>query len=783
MPELLIQDLNQNRISKKIGRKAENLQFLIRAKCPVPETLICTWDAYLRHLAGDTRVVQQLRAELRETLVADRSYAVRSSANIEDGQAHSFAGQFRTELNVKGVDSVLEGIQAVWASARSPKVKPYIDKTTAAPGGLKMAVIIQKMVTPAVSGVSFSKNPITGLDEIIVEAVSGSGETLVQDGMTPYRWVHKWGAWAEAPKKTEIAVDLIQDVVNQTKAIAKIYGRPVDLEWVFDGRSVHWVQLREITALDIPLYSNRISREVFPGVIKPLVWSVNVPLVNGAWVKFLTELIGPNEIKPESLAKSFYYRAYFNMRTLGDILETLGLPRETLELLIGIESEGEEKPSFKPTRRTYRLLPRILAMILDKLRFGQQIEAFLPRMETQLKAIHPERADRLNENELLEVTSKLYSLVQETAYYNIVTPLLLMTYNRILQGQLERIGLSIDQVDVTAGLEELERLEPHTHLAQLHRGYSALDEKVQKRIREGSYGEFSELSGIEALQEEVRRFIERFGHLSDNGNDFSSVPWRETPELVLEMMVGFQLAVDGANHRRRFEELEMPLLRGALLRPLYRRARTFRWYREAVSSLYTYGYGLFRYFYLALGKHFVVAGFLAAPDDVFYLTHGEVRQIVARRPLENEAQRTVQERKMEIERVLDITPPDIVFGEDIPPVQTPADTYLKGIPTSRGQHTGPAKVIRRLSDFSKLNDRDVLVVPYSDIGWAPLFAKAGAIVAEAGGILSHSSIVAREFGIPAVVSVPGACQIADGTIVTVDGFQGHVAVCQTSHRK
>jgi len=71
---------------------------------------------------------------------------------------------------------------------------------------------------------------------------------------------------------------------------------------------------------------------------------------------------------------------------------------------------------------------------------------------------------------------------------------------------------------------------------------------------------------------------------------------------------------------------------------------------------------------------------------------------------------------------------------------------------------------------------DVLVIPFSDVGWTPLFAKAGAVVAESGGILSHSSIVAREYGIPAVVSVPNACQLQDGTLVTVDGFQGVVSI-------
>ncbi|MFN2227518.1 MAG: PEP-utilizing enzyme, partial [Anaerolineae bacterium] len=101
---------------------------------------------------------------------------------------------------------------------------------------------------------------------------------------------------------------------------------------------------------------------------------------------------------------------------------------------------------------------------------------------------------------------------------------------------------------------------------------------------------------------------------------------------------------------------------------------------------------------------------------------------------------------------------------------------LRGIPTSRGHYTGPARVLRGIQDFARLQEGDVLVIPYSDVGWTPLFTKAGAVIAESGGILSHSSIIAREYGIPAVVSVPGACQIPDGTPVTVDGYRGEILV-------
>jgi pyruvate,water dikinase len=116
----------------------------------------------------------------------------------------------------------------------------------------------------------------------------------------------------------------------------------------------------------------------------------------------------------------------------------------------------------------------------------------------------------------------------------------------------------------------------------------------------------------------------------------------------------------------------------------------------------------------------------------------------------------------------------VIYGDVPPPIISTSIKELSGTPTSRGYYTGKVKVVRGVSDFPKLVQGDVLVIPYSDVGWTPLFAKAGAVIAESGGILSHSSIIAREYNIPAVVSVKAAMDLPDGALVEVDGFKGLV---------
>jgi pyruvate,water dikinase len=266
--------------------------------------------------------------------------------------------------------------------------------------------------------------------------------------------------------------------------------------------------------------------------------------------------------------------------------------------------------------------------------------------------------------------------------------------------------------------------------------------------------------------------------LSDSSSDFSQEPWRENPDLVLQMIIHYQPPASDAPDRVGIEDLQVPALRRPLFLWTYRRARRFQWYREAISSLYTYGYGLFRYLFLALGRHFVRRGLIAGVEDVFYLYVDEVREMVHSDEPGRDYRALVRERKDEIDRVRDIIPPEIIFGNEAPDIVPNPGEGLVGTPTSRGIYTGPVRVLQGIQDMSRVKNGDVLVIPYSDVGWTPLFSRAGAVVAESGGILSHSSIIAREYGIPAVVSVPGACQLAEDTPVTVDGHSGKVIVHQ-----
>ena len=209
--------LNKKRPPDSVGNKAMNIWRLRKKGFLVPDTVVLTWDAYLAYQRKGEGILDHIKPQLALILDPNRYYAIRSSADVEDSPDQSFAGQFTTILAVQGIDQVLSAILEVWKTLETDKLLSYTQQLKADQNKkIRMAVIIQEMVNPTVSGVVFSVNPITSLEEVVVEAVKGRGDLLVQEGVTPLRWVRKWGKWVEKPDSSAIKLDVIKDVVVQT---------------------------------------------------------------------------------------------------------------------------------------------------------------------------------------------------------------------------------------------------------------------------------------------------------------------------------------------------------------------------------------------------------------------------------------------------------------------------------------------------------------------------------------------------------------------------------------
>lgn len=773
----MILDLRDRNLPEEIGNKARNLRRLFDAGFLVPHTCICPDSGSHRNLSENEEFLDKLKLELTRVIDPEMFYAVRSSANLEDQITSSFAGQFTSCLDVKGVDEIIKAARSIWRTTRSEQVIGYLEKHNLDASKLYMALLIQEMVKPVFSGVAFSSNPVTGEDEVVVEAVTGSGIALMQTGSTPLRWIHKNNRWLTSPQTSIIPNDVISVVVKQTREISKKFRAPVDLEWVFDGKKVFWVQMREITSLKtIKVYSNKISKEMLPGMICPLVWSINIPMVNSAWLEILTEVIGPNDLKPEDMAHSFYFRSYFEMGTFRRVFRALGMPEDSMEMMIGVSSAENMRPKMKLGWAFISKTPRLAIFLWDKSRFKNRIRQQFPELQTQTQKLVIGDLDQESEGHILKRIEELRQLLRRMAYFNIITPLILSMHIRSMRQRVNSIGLDYDHLDVIGDSLEIKTLDPSYSLKDLKQHFQALDEVTQQQIRESEYENLKVIPGIEPFLNHFEDFITRFGHLSDSGNNFSVITWREKPDILMQMVTSHQEAQGQKEGKLRFDDLPITPFRRALMRGRFNELQAYWIHREIIGATYSRAYSFFRLFFLTLARNFAAREVLDQPEDIFFLSFDEVRNVIEGKVDGQQLRGLIHERRVNMEQCRDITLPSIIYGDNPVPINLPITRQLNGTPTSGGVYTGKCVVIKNMQDWGKMTQGAVLVVPYSDVGWMPLFLKAGALISESGGILSHGSIIAREYNLPAVVSVENINLLVDGTLVTVDGYQGVIMI-------
>lgn len=773
-----IYPLKRSRIPASAGKKGVNLHQLMKHGYTVPNTFICDWKAYQCFLSEDDRLESCLRKQLKRVIHPAKAYAVRSSANLEDNLGHSFAGQFTTYLNVRGIDEIIQAIKSVWRSVQTPVVNAYLEHHHIEDSNLMMAVLIQEMVTPVFSGVALSKNPVTGADEIVIEAVVGEGVQLVQTGVTPERWIKRWGCWIEKTESSKIPFSLVEQIAEQIKELASHLGYPVDAEWVYDGQSLHWVQAREISALKTyNIYSNHLAREMMPGMLKPLSFCIGASLMSNSVIRLLKEMLGDFGVSPQNLVKLFYFRAYFNMGAIGAIFTRFGFPAESLEMLIIDLPPGAQKPKLKPTFKTITRIPGILLFLVRNSGFVVKTHFALNNIEDAIQRFSADQIVGLSSKEILTAVSQHHQIVEEIAYYASFSLFLLSMYNRVLKRQLVRRGIDFNDFDVTENMPELDGYYPSKGLGELYCHYSALPPEKKKALNASTYCQLQEINGYDGFLEKFSDLLDRFGHLGDSGNDFSIPPWRETPDLVLKIVKDFKPIEDSQHTKIKLADLKAKRQVTPMFMFFYRRVRDYQLLRERASYLYTRGKVIYRYYYLALGQRFSDKGLLENPEDIFYLTPSQVEQMVHEKEKSRKYQIIVDQIKQEMLLMKEIQLPTVIYGDNPPPIINEVSAkIMAGISTSMGIYTGCACVIRNLQDFSKMQHGDVLIIPYSDVSWAPLFAHAGALISESGGMLSHGSIVAREYNIPAIVSVERATSIPDGTLLTVDAHNGLIQI-------
>jgi len=365
---------------------------------------------------------------------------------------------------------------------------------------------------------------------------------------------------------------------------------------------------------------------------------------------------------------------------------------------------------------------------------------------------------------------------KNASYYVIVTVLLMGLYNRILKTLLTRRNIDPRNLDYTMVRNNLRDVDPNYQLGHLHALYESLPENEKVIFQSSSFEE--EYSGVlKEIGHEIRRYLQTFGYLSESGNDFSKPQWKENKELIRHMIVHFKKTPEkfgGGNSSISSDNLP----RSLFFRFIFQNALYYQEYRERVNHLYTYGYSLFRQHFLGIGSLWKYKNYICDEDDIFYLSHQEINEFHENRLSLEVIKERIERRRDEIQRFKNLRLTSVIIGDSLPPEISDDNIskIMRGVPASKGYCIGKITLIKSIEDFPKVTGGDILVIPYSDISWTPIFTNTKGVISESGGMLSHCSIIAREYNIPAVVSVTDALKLVDGTVVALDGDKGEVLI-------
>ena len=757
----------------ELGGKAASLDRLVQHGFPVPPTAVVTASAYrsvaahpdlarlltvLRagavvskedvdaaFLAVPVPVVleQALVAAARET--ADGSpVAVRSSATVEDMAGASFAGQYRSSLDV-APDEVPRAVRLTWASLWHPAPCAYRRAWGIPSEDIAMSVAIMRMVPARSAGVVFTVDPGGAVDQARVEAVPELGEALVSGARTPDVWLvpRAGNAEGDVPEHVREAAGLALAVEESTD------GSPQDVEWAWDGTRTWVVQARPITtgpartddgsdtAPDQAELTTAGIGETLPGVLPPLVWDVGSFLVEEALRSVLGRLWGlpADRCGPHELVRRVHGRAALDLDLLKAAARAVPggseaeLERQYFGAAVPDADEGDPAPWWRTAR-------------------------------SQLRAAAARRRAGVEAATVLAATDLVLCDVPGLAG---LPPRRLLAYRRRLL-DLGARGMAVELAVASAAVGAYRQLE--ATLA----GHLGVEEAaaVAQRVTSGS-------GARRTRSAQTCRSVFAGPTWAECGGESlpahrSRRPEREAARTELEA----RLTSRPRWRRVRILTGQVVDVRLHVLRRLIADASDGLAARENVKAAVLAIGGEVRRVHLELGRRLAEAGRLPSAAHVDLLTDRELRRAISGvvpPPAELARRRRWLDQREE-------EPPLPVRFTGVPrpgPVEAPSGDRLPGWAASPGRHTGRARVLRS-PRVELLEPGEVLVAAATDAGWSPLFLRAGAIVVERGGPLSHAAIVARELGVPAVLNVAGATAALDGRTVTVDGDAGVVIV-------
>ncbi len=822
------------------GNKAANLARLKAAGFAVPSFITILPSAFRTDSSWQDPILEDELKEAHALFnVGSALLAVRSSAVGEDGQTTSFAGQLDTFLNVSS-EWVITAARSVWLSGTTERLKTYCkemgiqDHCDASQTG--PAVVVQKMVDAKIAGVAFSADPVTGeRNTVVINAVNGLAERLVSgevDGELVYvhhgRTITRHAQISKNTGDSELTETIVFEIAHVAREIETLFGCPQDIEWAHDGSQLFILQARPITTLpeekphgNLRIWDNSNISESYQGVTTPLTFSFAAKAYEHVYIHFCRlmgvsqERINANhEIFPRMLGfiRGRIYYNLVNWYRLLALLPGFQINRPFMEQMMGVKEElpaeiietvvAENKVS--PAKAYWNFSKSLLAMIVRFANIGREIAGFQNHFNTTLEAV-PNDLSELNTDQLAKLYRGLEGKLLSAWDAPLVNDFFAMIFFGLL-GSLSKKWLPQESFSphellvASGGIVSAEPARLIGKMAEIARE----DKELKNLLNDGKISQIEEhLVRNEKFAVIFKNYLEKFGDRCFNELKLESPTLNDNP-LPLLRNIGAMASMPNKNKIERKETRErtdprvdiskLPVLKNLVFTFVADQAvERIRW-RENLRFERTRLFGLVRRIFLEFGRQFEQEGILQTAGDIFYLEVEEVLNFIeGKSTTANLAELALLRRKESQQFRNEAAPPNRISYKTVGAAYMPADageppalpglcdspSEKQGLGCSPGIVTGRVRVVRDPASAKPLED-EILIAERTDPGWIVLFTQAKGIIVEYGSLLSHTAIVSRELGIPAIVSASGVMNwLRDGDLIEFDGKTGRIARLET----
>jgi len=745
--------------------------------------------------------------------------SVRSSSPLEDQATQSFAGQFETYLDVKDLETAWKAVKKCWFSLWQPNVISYLQRTNLNHKYAAMAVIVQKMVHPNASGVLFSREPVSNDDsKMLIEFSFGAPDDVVSGKVNPWRiridkktkkisWLSPTHETKKNRKQSDnieelLTIEKIQQLIRIGEKLEIQLNCSVDIEWAIEKGKLWLLQVRPLTTAAIndrqrrdkngDLWTDYFFVERFVDPVTPLGWSIIGKWIEERALREPLHFLGFDKLNQKKnitrLFDSFPYTRIEVFQSMYSVIPDFAISEDKKLAFLNTKSRRLW------VKNLIWRLPFIFSRLIFRdinwfpplhLRLWQR---FINRYSKQLKENRPD-LDSLDFIELGQWFNRIELLTDEFLTYHrwsITFADLFFHLLEILLPVLHPDLKSLNIADLISGLPGNKTVQANLELSQLA---SSLNINVKQKKK----FDVQQLKEIPGFQNQFNLFLKRHGHRSQNLDPYYP-PWRHNSDFIEKTIVDLvtnpktgaviEKSQRQANNNRIEAEnflftsilksnSPLRLLKKSLLKSILGNVQSFALLRENQRYYWHFALEEKRRIILETGGRLVERNILSFPEQIFFLQRREFLQCFEPNAELSFLRQKTEKRFKKWKRSGAATKIEYKAQKK----QEGKSSELQGLGVSAGKIQGKAYVVRSLAEAQKMKPGGILVTGSVDPAWTPVFAKAGGLVLEVGGILSHASIVAREFRLPAVTSVAGATSIIkDDLLLEIDGTTGTVTI-------